>query len=119
LLIVRELTGGLYFGEPRGFAEDGSSAWNTMRYSVVEIERIARVAFDAARRRRRHLTSVDKANVLETSQLWRKVVNEVSKDYPDVAVSHMYVDACAMALVTGPKRFDVVLTENLFGDILS
>jgi len=119
LLIVRELTGGLYFGEPRGFAEDGSSAWNTMRYSVVEIERIARVAFDAARRRRRQLTSVDKANVLETSQLWRRVVNEVSKDYPDVSVSHMYVDACAMALVTGPKRFDVVLTENLFGDILS
>jgi 3-isopropylmalate dehydrogenase len=119
LLIVRELTGGLYFGEPRGFADDGSAAFNTMRYSVAEIERIARVAFDAARKRRKQLVSVDKANVLETSQLWRKAVNDVAKGYPDVAVSHMYVDACAMALVTGPKRFDVVLTENLFGDILS
>jgi 3-isopropylmalate dehydrogenase len=119
LLIVRELTGGLYFGEPRGFADDGSAAFNTMRYSVAEIERIARVAFDAARKRRKALVSVDKANVLETSQLWRKVVNEVAKGYPDVTVSHMYVDACAMALVTGPKRFDVILTENLFGDILS
>src|SRR3954447_9366799 len=119
LLIVRELTGGLYFGEPRGFAEDGSAAFNTMRYSVAEIERIAQVAFEAARKRRKQLTSVDKANVLETSQLWRKIVNEVAKGFPEVVVSHMYVDACAMALVTGPKRFDVILTENLFGDILS
>jgi 3-isopropylmalate dehydrogenase len=119
LLIVRELTGGLYFGEPRGFLEGGTVGYNTMRYSVFEVERIARVAFEAARTRRRQLVSVDKANVLETSQLWRKVVNEVAKAYPDVAVSHMYVDACAMALVTGPKRFDVILTENLFGDILS
>ena len=90
-----------------------------MRYSVAEIERIARVAFDAARKRRKHLTSVDKANVLETSQLWRAVVTEVAKGYPDVTLQHMYVDSCAMAFVTRPARFDVVLTENLFGDILS
>jgi 3-isopropylmalate dehydrogenase len=119
LLIVRELTGGLYFGEPRGIDRDGASAFNTMRYSVAEIERIARVAFEAARRRRGLVTSVDKANVLETSQLWRRVVTRVAADYPDVTLQHMYVDACAMALVTSPSRFDVVLTENLFGDILS
>jgi 3-isopropylmalate dehydrogenase len=119
LLIVRELTGGLYFGEPRGFDEHGTVGYNTMRYSVAEVERIARVAFDAARKRRKQLVSVDKANVLETSQLWRKVVSGMAPAYPDVALSHMYVDACAMALVTGPKRFDVILTENLFGDILS
>jgi 3-isopropylmalate dehydrogenase len=95
------------------------AAFNTMRYSVMEIERIARVAFEAARRRRRHVTSVDKANVLETSQLWRRVVTRVGHDYPDVTLAHMYVDACAMAVVTAPARFDVVLTENLFGDILS
>jgi 3-isopropylmalate dehydrogenase len=119
LLIVRELTGGLYFSEPRGIDRDRGVAFNTMRYSVEEIERIARVAFDAARRRRRLVTSVDKANVLETSQLWRAVVTRVAGDYPEVALEHMYVDACAMALVTSPSRFDVVLTENLFGDILS
>jgi len=119
LLIVRELTGGLYFGEPRGIDRDAGVAFNTMRYSVGEIERIARVAFDAARRRRRHVTSVDKANVLETSQLWRAVVTRVAADYPDVTLQHMYVDACAMVLITAPSRFDVILTENLFGDILS
>ena len=119
LLIVRELTGGLYFGEPRHIDIQSGEAFNTMRYSRPEIDRIARVAFDAARRRRRQVTSVDKANVLETSQLWRAVVDDVARDYPDVAVQHMYVDSCAMALVTNPSRFDVVLTENLFGDILS
>ena len=119
LLIVRELTGGLYFGEPRGIDREAGVAFNTMRYSVPEIERIARVAFDAAQRRRRLVTSVDKANVLETSQLWRTVVTRVARDYPDVTLQHMYVDACAMALVTAPSRFDVILTENLFGDILS
>src|SRR5215212_609230 len=119
LLIVRELTGGLYFSEPRGIDRDRGVAFNTMRYSVGEIERIARVAFDAARRRRRLVTSVDKANVLETSQLWRSVVTRLASDYPEVTLQHMYVDACAMALVTSPSRFDVVLTENLFGDILS
>ena len=119
LLIVRELTGGLYFGEPRQIDRARGEAFNTMRYSVAEIERIARVAFDAARKRRKHLTSVDKANVLETSQLWRAVVSEMAASYPDVTVQHMYVDSCAMALVTNPARFDVILTENLFGDILS
>jgi 3-isopropylmalate dehydrogenase len=119
LLIVRELTGGLYFGEPRGIDREAGMAFNTMRYTVAEIERIARVAFDAARRRRRHVTSVDKANVLETSQLWRSVVTRLAGDYPDVTLQHMYVDACAMVLITAPARFDVILTENLFGDILS
>jgi 3-isopropylmalate dehydrogenase len=119
LLIVRELTGGLYFGEPRQIDRAKREAFNTMRYSVTEIERIARVAFDAARRRRKHLTSVDKANVLETSQLWRAVVSEMASVYPDVTLQHMYVDSCAMALVTNPTRFDVILTENMFGDILS
>jgi 3-isopropylmalate dehydrogenase len=121
ILIVRELLGGLYFGEPRGI--DSSSvttvATNTMRYSVEEIERVANVAFDAARKRRGKVTSVDKANVLETSQLWRQTVIRVSQDYPDVTLEHLYVDACAMHLITNPRRFDVLLTENLFGDILS
>jgi 3-isopropylmalate dehydrogenase len=117
ILIVRELLGGLYFGEPRG--TDDSSAWNTMRYSVEEIERIARVAFDLAAKRRRRVTSVDKANVLETSQLWREVVTRVAREYPHVACEHLYVDTCAMQLVTNPRRFDVLLTENMFGDILS
>jgi 3-isopropylmalate dehydrogenase len=119
LLIVRELTGGLYFGEPRQIDREKGEAFNTMRYSVMEITRIARVAFDAARTRRKLVTSVDKANVLETSQLWRAVVTDIAKEYPDVTLNHMYVDSCAMALVTHPSRFDVVLTENLFGDILS
>lgn len=119
LLVVRELLGGLYFSEDRGFSEDGASAFNTMRYSVEEIERIAHVGFREARRRRRKLTSVDKANVLETSQLWRNVVTRVARDYPEVKLEHMYVDSCAMHLVNDPRRFDVILTENLFGDILS
>ena len=121
ILIVRELLGGLYFGEPRGFTGTNGStvAVNTMRYSVEEIERIARVAFEAARKRRSKVTSVDKANVLETSQLWRQTVTRIGADYPDVLLEHLYVDACAMHLITNPRRFDVVLTENLFGDILS
>ena len=117
ILIVRELLGGLYFGEPRGIKAD--VATNTMRYSVEEIERIAKVAFEAARKRRGKVTSVDKANVLETSQLWRQTVIRVSQGYPDVTLEHLYVDACAMHLITNPRRFDVLLTENLFGDILS
>jgi len=119
LLIVRELLGGLYFGTPRGFESDNTSAFNTMRYSVAEVERVARVAFDSARGRRKKVTSVDKANVLETSRLWRETVSKVAADYPDVELDHLFVDACAMHLVTNPTRFDVVLTENLFGDILS
>lgn len=119
VLIVRELLGGLYFAEPRGFAFDGMAAHNTLRYSVDEIERVTRVAFDQARMRRKKVTSVDKANVLETSQLWRRTVTEVAQSYPDVKLEHMYVDACAMHLISNPTRFDVILTENLFGDILS
>ena len=119
LLIVRELTGGLYFGEPRQIDHARGEAFNTMRYTTPEIERIAHVAFKSAQGRRKHVTSVDKANVLETSQLWRAVVNDVAATYPDVTLDHMYFDSCAMALVTRPSRFDVILTENLFGDILS
>jgi len=121
ILIVRELLGGLYFGEPRGINNgiSGTSAFNTMRYSVEEIERVARVAFEAARARRRKVTSVDKANVLETSQLWRKTVSRVAEDYPEVFLEHQYVDACALHLLMNPRKFDVILTENLFGDILS
>jgi 3-isopropylmalate dehydrogenase len=119
VLVVRELLGGIYFDEQRGFEINGTSAFNTMRYSVEEIERVARVAFEQARRRRHKVTSVDKANVLETSQLWRQVVIRVARDFPDVALEHMYVDSCAMQLVSNPRRFDVILTENLFGDILS
>jgi 3-isopropylmalate dehydrogenase len=121
ILIVRELLGGLYFGEPRSI--EGNSghrvATNTMCYGEDEIERIARVAFDLARSRRNQLVSVDKANVLECSRLWREVVTRVARDYPEVALSHMYVDSAAMALVMRPAEFDVVLTENMFGDILS
>jgi 3-isopropylmalate dehydrogenase len=119
LLIVRELLGGLYFGEPRGFAANGSEAFNTMRYSNAEVERVAHVAFRAARDRRGKVTSVDKANVLETSRLWRESVERVATEYPDVILEHLFVDACAMHLVTNPSRFDVIVTENLFGDILS
>src|SRR5205809_4599599 len=119
VLIVRELLGGLYFSEPRGFGEDRRSAFNTMRYSVEEIERVAHVAFQQARSRRKKVTSVDKANVLETSQLWRETVNRISSAYPEVKLEHIYVDACAMHLISNPTRFDVILTENLFGDILS
>ncbi|MEN3334883.1 MAG: 3-isopropylmalate dehydrogenase [Blastocatellia bacterium] len=117
MLIVRELLGGLYFSKPRG--AEGDAALNTLRYSVPEIERIARVAFDLARKRRRKVTSVDKANVLEVSRLWRETVIQIAKDYPDVTLDHQYVDACAMALVARPASFDVILTENMFGDILS
>jgi 3-isopropylmalate dehydrogenase len=122
LLIVRELLGGLYFSAPRGFESGSSGPWrayNTMSYTVTEIERIAHVAFRAARRRRRKVTSVDKANVLEASQLWRSVVSRVANEYPQVELHHMLVDTCAMQLVRDPGRFDVVLTENMFGDILS
>ena len=119
ILIVRELLGGLYFGEPRGTKDGGKTAYNTMVYSESEIERVARIAFEAARLRKKKLTSVDKANVLEVSRLWRETVVRVANDYPDVTVDHLFVDACAMMLATNPSRFDVVLTENLFGDILS
>ena len=121
LLIVRELLGGLYFGEPRGFSEKNGekSAFNTMNYAVSEVERVAKVAFEAAQKRRKKLTSVDKANVLEVSRLWRETVNRVANDFPAVELEHLYVDACAMHLVTNPTRFDVILTENLFADILS
>ncbi|MDA1092521.1 MAG: 3-isopropylmalate dehydrogenase [Acidobacteria bacterium] len=119
ILIVRELTGDIYYGEPRGVAEDGQSAFNTMRYTRPEIERIAEVAFKAATGRRGLVTSVDKANVLETSRLWRSVVTEVAGRYPDVRLAHQYVDSCALLLATNPLQFDVVLSGNLFGDILS
>jgi len=121
ILIVRELLGGLYFGEPRSVeGPDGDRvATNTMRYREFEIERIARVAFDLARKRRCQLLSVDKANVLECSRLWREVVTNIGREYPDVELSHMYVDSAAMSLVMHPTSFDVVLTENMFGDILS
>jgi 3-isopropylmalate dehydrogenase len=117
LLIVRELTGGLYYGEPRG-RKDGAAV-NTLRYTVPEIERVARVAFEAARERRGAVTSVDKANVLEVSLLWRETVTRIGRDYPDVRLEHLYVDFAAMRLVADPARIDVLLTENLFGDILS
>src|SRR6059036_552831 len=117
LLVVRELTGGLYYGEPRG--RNGSTAVNTLAYSASEIDRVAQVAFEAARGRRRLVTSVDKANVLEVSQLWRETVTRVARDYPTVRLEHSYVDTAAMRLVTDPATFDVVLTENMFGDILS
>ena len=119
MLVVRELTGGLYYGEPRGIAPDGSSAHNTMRYSREEIERIATRAFEAARTRRKRVTSVDKANVLETSRLWRQVVTAVASGYADVTLDHMLVDSCAMRIALAPSSFDVILTENMFGDILS
>ena len=119
ILFVRELLGGLYFGQPREWNRSSQQAWNTMRYSRDEIARVARVAFELAGKRRGKLTSVDKANVLEVSQLWRATVNEVAQEFPQVTVDHEYVDACAMHLMNTPRRFDVILTENLFGDILS
>jgi 3-isopropylmalate dehydrogenase len=119
ILFVRELLGGLYFGQPREWNRATNEAWNTMRYTRDEIVRVARIAFELASKRRKKLTSVDKANVLEVSQFWRATVNELAKDYPDVTVDHEYVDACAMHLMNTPTRFDVILTENLFGDILS
>jgi 3-isopropylmalate dehydrogenase len=117
MIIVRELLGGAYFGQPRGV--DDKRGWNTMAYTAPEVERIARVAFELARGRKKKLHSIDKANVLESSQLWRKVVIRVAQDYPDVTLEHGYVDSCAMALVTRPTAYDVIVTENLFGDILS
>ncbi|WP_454733655.1 MULTISPECIES: 3-isopropylmalate dehydrogenase [Cupriavidus] len=121
LLIVRELTSDLYFGEPRGIVtENGRRVGiNTMRYTEDEIARVVRAGFEAARRRRRKLCSVDKANVLESMELWRAVTEEVARDYPDVALTHLYVDAAAMALARNPGQFDVIVTGNLFGDILS
>jgi 3-isopropylmalate dehydrogenase len=122
VLIVRELTGDIYFGEPRGIATLAGGereGVNTMRYRESEIRRIARVAFEAARKRGKRLCSVDKANVLETTELWKQVVTELGKDYADVELSHMYVDNCAMQLVRAPKQFDVIVTGNMFGDILS
>ncbi len=122
LLIVRELTGGIYFGEPRGvrtFDSGERQGFNTLVYTETEIERIARVAFESAEKRNKRLCSVDKANVLESTELWREVVTTVSKDYPDVELSHMYVDNAAMQLVREPKQFDVIVTTNMFGDILS
>ncbi len=121
IVIVRELTGDIYFGQPRGIREVGGhrEGFDTMRYSEPEIRRIANVAFEAARKRAKRLCSVDKANVLETSQLWREVVSMEAKRYPDVELTHMYVDNCAMQLVRNPKQFDVIVTGNMFGDILS
>lgn len=119
MIVVRELLGGLYYGEPREWNRATDQAINTLRYSRAEVDRVSRVAFELARQRTKKLVSVDKANVLETSQLWRAVVNDVAKDYPDVKVTHEYVDACAMKLACAPASFDVLLTENLFGDILS
>ena len=121
VLVVRELTGGIYFGKPKGIEQtsSGHKGINTEVYTTEEIKRIAEVAFKAARKRRGLVTSVDKANVLESSELWRRVVIEVHKSYPDVELRHMYVDNCAMQLVRNPKQFDVIVTTNLFGDILS
>ncbi len=116
-LVFRELTGGIYFGQPRGF--DATKGWNTMVYEGYEVERIARLAFEAARKRKGKVISIDKANVLEVSQFWRNVVHEVHKDYADVELSDMYVDNAAMQIVRNPRQFDVIVTGNLFGDILS
>ncbi len=119
ILVVRELTGGIYFGQPKGREDNGNRAVDTCVYTRPEIERIARIGFEAARKRGKRLCSVDKANVLETSRLWREVVIEIAKEYPDVELSHLLVDNCAMQLVRNPKQFDVIVTENMFGDILS
>ena len=119
ILFVRELLGGLYFGQPREWNRKTGEAWNTMRYTRDEVARVARVAFKLAQKRRKKLTSVDKANVLEVSQLWRATVIEVAAEFPDVTLDHQYVDAMSMHLMNRPRDFDVVLTENLFGDILS
>src|SRR5208337_4542624 len=119
VLFVRELLGGLYFGQPREWNKSTGEAWNTMVYTRDEVARVARIAFDLARGRRKKLTSVDKANVLEVSQLWRATVTEIAAEFPGVALEHQYVDAMAMHLMNQPRSYDVVLTENLFGDILS
>jgi 3-isopropylmalate dehydrogenase len=119
LVVVRELLGDVYFGEPRAFDQQAGRAYNTMLYTEPEVRRVAKMAFEIARGRRKLVTSVDKANVLEVSQLWRRVVTEVGKEYPDVTLEHQYVDSCAMDLIRRPKRFDVMVTGNLFGDILT
>ncbi|MFI5274248.1 MAG: 3-isopropylmalate dehydrogenase [Ktedonobacterales bacterium] len=125
LLVVRELTGGIYYGKPSEIREgahgdlDGASAVDTLTYTAPEIERIVRYAFDLARGRRKHVTSVDKANVLASSRLWRRVAERVGRDYPDVTLRHLLVDSCAMSLIRAPRDFDVIVTENMFGDILT
>jgi len=121
IVVVRELTGGIYFGTPRGIeTRNGEAvATNTLVYSESEVKRIAKTAFDIARKRRKKVCSVDKANILETSQLWRKTISAAAREYPDIELSHMYVDNCAMQLVRNPRQFDVIVTENMFGDILS
>ena len=121
MIIVRELTGGIYYGTPRGITGEGEEerGTNTMTYTRSEIKRVTRMAFKLARQRRKKLLSVDKSNVLETSQLWRRVVNEVAPEFPDCELEHILVDNCAMQLILTPKRFDIVLLENMFGDILS
>src|SRR5208283_2474588 len=121
MIIVRELTGGIYYGTPRGIYGEGENehAVNTMAYTRHEIERVCRMAFHLARNRRKKVTSVDKSNVIETSQLWRKIAIEIGKEFPDVTLDHLLVDNCAMQLVLNPRRFDVLVTENMFGDILS
>jgi 3-isopropylmalate dehydrogenase len=119
LIVVRELLSDVYFGEPRGFDPDGQRAFNTMSYTVEEVRRVATIAFEIARNRKKVVTSVDKANVLEASQLWRRTVIELAKDYPDVRLEHQYVDSVAMDLIKKPTRFDVIVTSNLFGDILT
>ena len=116
-IIVRELTGGIYFGEPKQLNDN--DALDSLTYTRTEIERIARVGFDLAQKRHKKLTSVDKENVLSSSKLWRQVINDVAHEYPEVEVNHLLVDACAMHLITNPAQFDVIVTENLFGDILS
>ncbi|MCL5277130.1 MAG: 3-isopropylmalate dehydrogenase, partial [Deltaproteobacteria bacterium] len=118
ILVVRELTGGIYFGRPRGIKE-GKKGYNTLVYARKEIERIAKKAFDLAMLRKRHVTSVDKANILETSMFWREIVKGVAAGYPEVRLDHMYVDNCAMQIIRAPGQFDVILTDNMFGDILS
>ena len=117
LLVVRELTGGIYFGEPRGYDQD--RGWNTLVYTRPEVERIARMAFDIATKRRGHVTNVHKANILESSQFWREVVQEIHREYPSITLADMYVDNAAMQLVRAPGQFDVIVTQNMFGDILS
>ncbi|RIO54651.1 3-isopropylmalate dehydrogenase, partial [Mammaliicoccus sciuri] len=116
-ILVRELTGGIYFGEPKQLNDN--DALDSLTYTRTEIERIARVGFDLAQKRHKKLTAVDKENVLSSSKLWRQVINDIAVEYPEVEVNHLLVDACAMHLITNPSQFDVIVTENLFGDILS
>ena len=119
LVVVRELTGGIYFGQPRGRSEDGNTAFDSMVYSKYEVERIAKLAFEYAGKRRKKLTVIDKANVLATSRLWREVLQEMTPNYPDIEVDYMFVDNAAMQMIQGPKHFDVIVTGNMFGDIIS